>query len=86
MTRQPFPVKQSRATFMFEKIHTNVWGPSPKVSVQGYRYYISFVDEYSRFLWIFPMNKKSQAFEIFVKFHAFILNQFKTTIKCLQSD
>lgn len=56
------------------------------MSVQGYRYYISFVDEYSRFIWIFPMNNKSQAFDIFVKFYAFILNQFNATIKCLQSD
>ena len=86
MTRQPFHVKQSRATFLFEKIHTDVWGPSPKLSVQGYRYYISFVDEYSRFLWIFPMNNKSQAFDIFVRFYAFVLNQFNVTVKCLQSD
>ena len=86
MTKQPFPVKQVRATHLFEKIHSDVWGPSPKLSIEGYRYYISFVDEFSGFLWIFPMNNKSKAFQIFVKFCFFILNQFNVSIKCLQTD
>lgn len=32
------------------------------------------------------MNNKSQAFQIFAKFNAFVLNQFNTTVKCLQSN
>ena len=47
---------------------------------------MNFVDEYSRFMWIFPMDNKSKAFHIFVKFHAFVLNQFGVSIKCLQFD
>ncbi|KAM1541869.1 hypothetical protein ACFX15_011235 [Malus domestica] len=86
MCRQSFPVKQSSVTFLFERVHSDVWGPSPKVSIEGYRYYISFIDEFSRFLWIFPLVNKSEAVSAFIKFHAFVSNQFNTAIKCLQTD
>lgn len=56
------------------------------MSIEGYRYYISFIDEYSRFLCIFPLINKSEAVNAFVKFHAFVLNQLHTSIKCLQTD
>ncbi|KAH9673912.1 retrovirus-related pol polyprotein from transposon RE1 [Citrus sinensis] len=32
-----------------ELIHTDLWGPAPLPSLNGYRYYISFVDDYSRY-------------------------------------
>ena len=42
MCRQPFVVRDTRASFMFEKVHSDVWGPSPVKSLEGYRYYVSF--------------------------------------------
>ena len=86
MTKLPFHVTQDRSKIVFERIHSDIWGPSPQKYVEGYRYYISFVDDCSRFVWIFPMVNKSDAFTIFTKFLAFIENQFKASIKFLQSD
>lgn len=83
MSKQPFPSREHKASYLFKKIHSDIWGPAPSQSVQGYRYYINFVDEYSRFIWIFPMTNKSEVFSIFVKFQAFVFNQFNVTIKCL---
>jgi GAG-pre-integrase domain len=34
-------------------VHSNIWGPSPIISSQGYKYYIIFVDDYSHFIWIY---------------------------------
>ncbi|KAM2408029.1 hypothetical protein ACFX1X_027124 [Malus domestica] len=45
MTRQPFPSKCNKSSVPFEKVHTDVWGPSPTVSLECYRYYVIFVDE-----------------------------------------
>ena len=86
MSRLPFPVRTDRCTSPFQKVHTDVWGPAPVRSIEGYRYYVTFVDEYTRFVWIFPMSNKSDVFTIFVKFYKFILNQFGATIKSLQTD
>ncbi|KAB2598442.1 hypothetical protein D8674_001362 [Pyrus ussuriensis x Pyrus communis] len=86
MSRIPFPVRTDRCTSPFQKVHTDIWGPSPVRSIEGYRYYVTFVDEYTRFVWIFPMSNKSDVFTIFVKFYKFVLNQFGATIKSLQTD
>ena len=41
-----------------ELIHTDVWGPTPLVSSNGYRYYINFVDDFTRYSWIYPLYAK----------------------------
>jgi hypothetical protein len=41
----------------FYLVHSDIWGPSPVPSVTGYRYYISFVDDYSRFTWKYPLAR-----------------------------
>ncbi|KAM0982243.1 hypothetical protein ACFX2A_015487 [Malus domestica] len=86
MTRQPFHSHCNKSSVPFEKVHTDVWGPSPTVSLEGYKYYVIFVDECTRFTWIFPLVNKSDVYPVFVKFHAFVINHFKCNIKTLQSD
>ncbi|KAB2605030.1 hypothetical protein D8674_004747 [Pyrus ussuriensis x Pyrus communis] len=41
-------IMHTKSSIPFEKVHTDVWGPSPTVSVEGYRYYVIFVDECTR--------------------------------------
>ena len=86
MCRQPFPVKETRASVLFEKVHSDIWGPTPTKSLEGFRYYVSFIDEFSRFLWIFPIVNKSDVFQVFINFHSFVATQFNAPIKCLQTD
>ena len=69
-----------------ELIHTNLWGPAPLPSLHGYRYYISFVDDYSRYCWIFPLTRKSKALDTFKFFKTLVEKQFGYTLKSLQSD
>lgn len=55
-------------TSPFELIHTNVWGPSLYVSIEGHRLYIHFLNDYSRFTWVFSLKTKSNVLSIFIKF------------------
>ena len=71
---------------MLELIHTDLWGPSPTISRNGYKYYISFIDDYSRYTWIYPLKLKSEAFEVFKLFKLQRENQFNTKVKMLQFD
>ena len=44
----PFNSSESISTDIFDLIHSNVWGPSSVSSISGSRYFVVFVDDYSR--------------------------------------
>ncbi|CAL2255540.1 unnamed protein product [Prunus armeniaca] len=86
MHRLPFPIRHSRSEIPFHTVHSDVWGPSHYKSVEGYRYFVSFLDECTGYLWVYPLFNKSEVFSKFLQFHALIQNQFSAAIKCFQSD
>ena len=48
-TRVPFPeCLDQRTKSQFELIHTDIWGPSRIESTLGFRYFVTFIDDYSR--------------------------------------
>lgn len=51
-------------TTPFEILHTDVWGPSSVCSIDGFKYYLLIVDDYTKFTWIFPMTVKSEVSSI----------------------
>ncbi|TQE01264.1 hypothetical protein C1H46_013171 [Malus baccata] len=82
----PFLFPANKTVHPLEVIHSDVWGPSSTVSIEGYKFYVSFVDECTRFTWIFPLMNKSEVFDVFVHFHSFLITQFSATVKVFQSD
>ncbi|KAL5563628.1 hypothetical protein UlMin_033375 [Ulmus minor] len=82
----PFPISDSHASQILDLIHTDVWGPAPIQSTSGFRYYMHFLDDHSRYTWIFPLKFKSEAFSTFLQFKTLVENQFERKIKCVQSD
>ena len=75
-----------RTKSLFELIHTDVWGPSRSTFTLGFRYFVTFIDDYSRCTWLFLMKTRVELFSIFQKFHAEIRTQFNTSIRILRSD
>jgi len=69
----------------FDIIHNDIW-TSPISSSFGHRYYVLFLDDFSKFLWTFPISKKSQVFFIFQSFKTLIKTQFERDIKNFQCD
>jgi transposase InsO family protein len=55
-------------------------------SSAGNRYYISFLDAFSRYTWLFPMNNKSDVCAIFIQFQKNVERYFNSKIKIIQSD
>lgn len=82
----PFKLSDSRATCPLQLIHTDLWGPSPVQSSSGYRYYIQFLDDFSRYSWIYPLKNTNEAFPIFLQYKRFVEKQFEKSIKVVQSD
>lgn len=69
-----------------EQINCDFWGPSPVVSVQGFKYYAVFVDQFSRYSWIFPLKLKSDFYGVYIAFQKQVENQFNRKIKVFHSD
>ncbi|XP_016647521.1 PREDICTED: uncharacterized protein LOC107880499 [Prunus mume] len=86
MHRLSFPTSHSRATMPFQCIHSDVWGPSAVKSIDGYRYYVNFVDECTSFMWLYPIFNKSDVFGVFKKFYAMLTNQYDAKVKTFQTD
>ncbi|CAL2254172.1 unnamed protein product [Prunus armeniaca] len=86
MHRLSFPTSHSRATMPFQCIHSDVWGPSAVKSIDGYRYYVNFVDECTGFMWLYPIFNKSDVFGVFKKFYAMLTNQYDAKVKTFQTD
>lgn len=49
----PFTKSNSRTFKPLYLVHTDLWGLAPIVFVDGYQYYICFVDDYNRFNWVY---------------------------------
>ena len=59
---------ESRGTLNL--IYTDVWEPSPIQSIDGFRYYVMFVDHFTKYIWHYPLHLKSDVFTIFQQFKA----------------
>ena len=68
----PFPTAINKTQVPFELVFSNVWGPIHTTSCDGYKYYIAFVDAFTNYTWIYPMQQKSQATLIVLQFIALV--------------
>jgi hypothetical protein len=81
----PFSASNRLSNFVLELVHTDLW-TSPIPSLSGYKYYIIFVDDFSRYTWIYPLHHKSDVYQTFVKYKLLVETQFNCKLRQLQSD
>lgn len=85
-SRLPFPHNGNRSEELLHTVHTDICGPFSNVSLGGSRYYILFVDDYSRMIFVYFIKNKSDAFGCFQKYKAVVEKQINKKIKILRSD
>jgi hypothetical protein len=83
--RLPFCSSSHRAEHPFDLIHLDLW-TSPVISVSGYKYYLVILDDFTHYLWTFPLKLKSDTLTTFSNFFAYVSTQFSRTIKAIQCD
>jgi len=81
-----FSNSQSRADKCFNLIQVDIWGPAPTPFLHGHRYFLSVIDDFSRFSWIYLMHNKSETTTHLTNFINFVENQFETKVKVIRSD
>jgi len=74
--RLPFPISQSRSENCFDLIHLDVWGPYKAATHNKMRYFLTVVDDHSRWTWIFLMHLKSDVSTVLQNFILMINTQF----------
>jgi len=84
--RLPTHLSASCASKPLELVHTNIWGPASVKATSGAKYFILFLNDYSRYTWFYPLHTKDQALSTFKQFKLQVENQFDIRIKCIQSD
>lgn len=67
-------------------VHTDVCGPFPVPSIGGCRYFVSLLDDRSRFAWMYHIEAKSDVYDRFKEWVPVVENRNSTNIKVLQSD
>ena len=65
MSRSSFKSKNYTSSEILELVHTDLCGPINPLSYYGARYYILFVDDYSRMMVVMYLKEKSKDFNIF---------------------
>ena len=66
---------------LLELIFSDVWGPAPILSSDGFRYFMMFVDAHTKFIWFYPLGAKSDVFTVFHQFQVLVERQFSCKIK-----
>ena len=83
MTKTPFSGIMERAADLLEIIHTDVCGPMNVSTRNGFRYFVTFTGDLSRYGYIYLMKHKSETFERFKEFQSEVENQLGKKIKHL---
>ena len=71
---------------ILDYIHTDVWGPTKTASLGGKHYFVTFVDDFSRRVWVYTLKSKDEVFETFLVWKKIVENQTGRKIKVLRSD
>jgi len=81
-----FSLSTTHSAHIFDLINMDIWGSCSVISMHGHRYFLTIVDDFSRFTWIFSMQNKSEVRANVVSFISYVENHFQTKIKYIRTD
>lgn len=85
-SRLPFAHEGNRSTKLLEVVHCDICGPMENLSLGGSRYFLIFVDDYSRMTHVYFLKSKDEVLQCFKEYKAKVENATSNKIKILRSD
>lgn len=67
----PFYESTSSTSLPFDIIHCDLW-TSPIPNKSGYKYYMVLIDNFTHYVWVYPLKLKLETFSPFTQFHSFV--------------
>ncbi|KAG8492389.1 hypothetical protein CXB51_009729 [Gossypium anomalum] len=85
--RLPFPTNTAwRASEKLQLVHTDVCGPMKTESLNGSRYFILFIDDSTRYCWIYFLKSKTEVVQAFLKFKTAAETETGCKLRSIRSD
>jgi len=75
-----------RKSELLQFVHFDSCGPLKVKSFNGALYFVTFVDDYSKKLWVYALQRKDEVLEKFKQFHALVERQSGKKLKCIRID
>ncbi|MCO5561640.1 hypothetical protein L7F22_015261 [Adiantum nelumboides] len=75
-----------RVTQKLQLVHSDVCGPMRTPSVGNSLYFVTFIDDFSRFCWVYPLKAKSDVFAIFQHYVSMVENETGCKVQTLRTD
>ena len=80
-TREPFPISDHETTNVGDVVHLDVWGPYRIPSRDGFRFFLTIVDDFSRAVWVYLLRNKYEVGDYIISFYNMFSTQFNTNVK-----
>ena len=84
--RLPFSISTHVSHKPFELMHSDLWGPFSTCTVEGFKYFLTLVDDFTRCTWVYLLKNKSNTQFLIPEFANMVHTQFDTKIKSIRSD
>lgn len=85
-TRLPFNNIGSRSSQPLQLVHTDLCGPMEQESLGGMKYFITFIDDYTRRVHVYFLKNKLNIVEVFKDYKNKVENEHERKIKVIRSD
>jgi arginyl-tRNA--protein-N-Asp/Glu arginylyltransferase len=85
MTKKPFPTVH-RNSQILQIIHSDICELNGILTRGGKRYFITFIDDFSRYTYVYLMKNKDEAFDMFKRYKSEVENHKEKKIKILRTD
>lgn len=84
--RSVFPESHSKSTKCFQLMHVDVWGPYRTPTYDKKQYFVTIIDDFSRFTWVCLIQCKTEVHIILKDFLIMVNTQFGVKVQTLRSD
>jgi hypothetical protein len=87
MTKKSIPKKSESKTYeVLDLIHTDICGPMQTITPGHKKYFLTMIDDYSRYTKVYLLNQKSEACQKIKEYVKFVQTKFRKTPKKIRSD
>ena len=81
-----FLLTLNKSPVPFMIIHYDVWGPSKFATLDGSRWFVTFIDDCTRMTWVCLMKSKSEVNLLFQNFQKMVYSQYNEQVRVIRSD